>query len=66
MTRRFREMIDRRPLQALAPEQLLLLTVFGGEEAQQRVSAELDRRAALRPKHMRASPQLMPQLRPAA
>jgi len=55
----------RLRLQYVAPEHLLLLTIFGSNATQQCVEAELDRRAALRPKRVSAVPRSVP-LRPAA
>jgi hypothetical protein len=40
-------------LQALAPEYLLLMTIFGNRESRRRVGAELDRRAIFPPNHFR-------------
>lgn len=65
MSRQPRQSLARRGLESEAPEHLLLLTIFGGQIAQRRVEAELDRRAALRPTHLRAAPRSK-SLQPAA
>jgi hypothetical protein len=62
MTRQYRQSIELR-LHALAPEHLLLLTIVGSGKTRRQVGAELDRRAAFRPKHRAVSPA---QLQPAA
>lgn len=41
----------RQQLQSLAPEHLLLLTIFGSRDTKRWVTAELDRRATHRPLH---------------
>lgn len=65
MSKRLRQHLDRRGLSNVAPEYLLLLTIFGGDEMQRRVEAELDRRAARRPIGVRPALRLRP-LQPAA
>ena len=55
MTRHSRQATLRPMLHIVAPEQLLLLTIFGSSATRQRVSTELDRRAALRPKWLRSA-----------
>lgn len=66
MTRQPRPTSLAARLPALAPEHLLMLTIFGSQETQHRVASELDRRAAMRPKYLRAVARSAPQLRPAA
>ena len=49
MTRRYKIAQVGGPLRNASPEQLLLLTIFGGEQLQHYVDDELDRRALARP-----------------
>lgn len=65
MTRQHRQSIRSTRFQALTPEYLLLLTIFGSSKTQRQVHAELDRRATLRPRSLRAAFQSQ-QLQPAA
>lgn len=64
MTRQYRQSIQHR-LPSTAPEHLLMLTIFGSSKTRQMVDAELDRRAALEPRHLHAMPRAG-QLQPAA
>jgi hypothetical protein len=65
MTSHLRQPAVLPPLHNTTPEHLLLLTMFGSSATQHRVEAELDRRAALRPRHLRAMPRSAPRLRAA-
>jgi hypothetical protein len=55
MNRTHSRLLPTWQLQSLAPEHLLLLTIFGSRESRRRVSAELDRRAACPLNHFRAA-----------
>jgi len=65
MTQKYRNSLQTRRLPALAPEQLLLLSIFGSDEIHELVESELDRRSSLRPKQLQAVPHNRP-LRAAA
>jgi len=55
MTKKYCHSLRTRHLPAMAPEHLLLLTIFGSEETQELVENELDRRAAHRPESVQAT-----------
>jgi hypothetical protein len=64
MNRHHSGLLQTWQLQSLAPEHLLLLTIFGSRESRRRVRAELDRRAACSHQHFR--PSRSARLQPAA
>lgn len=57
MTRQHRQLLKGRAMHTLAPEQLLLLTIFGSTQMRRYVNAELDRRAAAQVKYVHGVPQ---------